>query len=283
MRRSGIQLAYPFEEKRLAKWQPPYLVQPKLDGVRCRALPIGRDKSYTLVSSEENFIHGMSHVEDALESLPFRVELDGELYCHGMPFEEIFSRTSRGVNYHPDARQIGYFIFDICDEQMPQIKRTNWLFKHNDLFRNPLWLVTTMVAKDLDEVLKCYDMFCSAEYEGIIVRHTDAPYVRRRSTYMMKFKPKQRDEYLVVGWKEELSIEGVPKGRLGALICESDGEQFSVGTGLTVEDREGLWDLRDSLIGKIAVVDYQHTTAGRKVPRFPVLVSLKEKEVIQYG
>jgi len=34
-KRAGVQLCYPFEEKRLAKWEPPYIVQPKLDGERC--------------------------------------------------------------------------------------------------------------------------------------------------------------------------------------------------------------------------------------------------------
>ena len=37
-KRTGIMLCYPFEEKRLNKWNPPYIIQPKLDGERCRAV-----------------------------------------------------------------------------------------------------------------------------------------------------------------------------------------------------------------------------------------------------
>jgi len=278
-RRQGIQLAYPFEKKRLLKWEPPYLVQPKLDGVRCRALCLNTDNSsgYSLLSSEENLIFGMKHIEEALDALPFTTELDGELYSHGLTFEQIFSRTSREVNYHPDALQVGYHIFDICDEEMPQLRRLQWLRQQSDLILPPLHLVPTMVATTLEEIMDCLRHYTKCGYEGIIVRHVSAPYVRRRSTWMMKWKPKRRDEYLIVGWKEEVSIGGVPKGRLGALICESDGERFSVGSGFTEEDRISYWVIRDSLIGKTCVVDYQHLTAGRKVPRHPVVVSIEER------
>jgi len=279
-RRAGIQLAYPFEEKRLLKWDPPYLVQPKLDGVRCRALCFNTDNSsdYSLLSSEENLIFGMKHIEEALDALPFRKELDGELYSHGLSFEEIFSRTSREVNYHPEAQRIGYYIFDLCDETMPQLRRLTWLKDQMDYFRPPLWLVPTTVCTTLDEIMETLHLYTENGYEGIIVRHHSAPYLRRRSTWMMKFKPSREDEYLIVGYKEEISIDGVPKDRLGALICTSgDGEEFSVGSGFTEDDRIGWWPIRDSLIGKTCVVAYQHLTAGRKVPRHPVVVSIKER------
>ena len=275
-RRQGIQLAYPFEEKRLLKWSPPYLVQPKLDGVRCRALCFNTDNShgYSLLSSEENLIFGMKHIEEALDALPGAAEFDGELYCHDLTFEQIFSRTSREVNYHPEATQIGYYIFDICNEDMPQLRRTQWLQQQQDYIRPPLWLVPTMIATTLEEIMDCLESYTKCGYEGVIVRHVSAPYVRRRATHMMKWKPKKRDEYLIVGYKEEVSIDGVPKGRLGALICISDDEEFSVGSGFTEDDRIGWWPIRDSLIGKTCIVDYQHLTAGRKVPRHPVVVNV---------
>jgi ATP-dependent DNA ligase len=274
-RRQGIMLCYPFEERRLASWGPPYLVQPKLDGVRCRALPLGQSREYTLLSSEENIIFGMKHIEVALDALPFTTELDGELYCHGLSFEEIFSRTSRSENYHPDANQIGYYIFDICDEHMPQLERTKWLQSQSDYIRPPLWNVTTMVATTLSEVMECMEVFVDAGYEGIIVRDIDASYVRKRSTRIMKFKPKKRDEYPIIGYKEEISKDGAPKGSLGALVCMSDGEEFSVGTGFTESERQGLWMRRDELVGRTCIVAYQHTTLRRGVPRFPVKVSIK--------
>jgi ATP-dependent DNA ligase len=227
-----------------------------------------------LLSSEENLVFGMEHIENALDALPIGHELDGELYCHGMSFEEIFSRTSRTTERHPDVGQIGYHIFDICDEEMAQVKRVNELYLLVDQVKPPLHIVSTMIAEDIDQVMFCYETICNAGYEGIIVRHAEAPYVRKRSIWMMKFKPKKSDQYRIVGWKEEVSISGAPKNRLGALICTSGEEEFSVGSGLTDDQREELWEEREGLVGKWCIIEYQHTTPGRGVPRFPVLMSI---------
>ena len=101
----------------------------------------------------------------------------------------------------------------------------------------------------------------------------------------MKFKPKKSDEYVIVGFNEEMSKYGEQKGALGSLICTgSDGEEFRVGTGFDQGSRKRLWDRREDLIGKICKVSYQHLTPGKKVPRFPVFVSIEDKmEVIEDG
>jgi hypothetical protein len=95
---------------------------------------------------------------------------------------------------------------------------------------------------------------------------------------MMKLKPKKEDIYKIVGYKEEVSISNTPKNRLGSLICVgSDGTEFSVGSGLSDEERLNLWNIRDNLKGMYVRIAYQHITPGRKVPRFPIYM-----EVIDY-
>jgi ATP-dependent DNA ligase len=111
------------------------------------------------------------------------------------------------------------------------------------------------------------------------VRHFGAPYLRKRSTMIMKFKPKKDDYYKIVGYEEEVSIHGEPKGRLGALKCKSETDQhFAVGSGLTDTQREELWANREVLPGKLAHVKYQHITTGKGVPRFPVLIEIIDTE-----
>lgn len=275
----GIQKCVPFEEKRLLKWQPPFIVQPKYDGVRCRAVPIQtgpKGNEYILLSSEENIVYSVPHLNEMLATLGLRAELDGELYCHGMSFEQILSITSRTVNLHEDHKKIQFHCFDIVNKE-PQMRRQILVdalrYLHKDLAIAPFW-----VCESLDDIMLVYDKIIELGYEGIIVRHFAAPYERKRSTMIMKFKPKKEDEYEILGFKEEFSNEGTPKGRLGALVCSSgDGETFSVGTGFDDEARAVLWRNREELIGKIAKVKYQHLSSGRKVPRFPVFV-----EVIKY-
>jgi len=120
-----------------------------------------------------------------------------------------------------------------------------------------------------------HDKLQELVYEGIIVRHTQAPYELKRSLYVMKFKAKKEDEYEIVGFQEEFSNEGKPKNSLGALTCKSgDGNLFNIGTGFSAEARQILWNTRENLKGKMAKVKYQHLTTGKQVPRFPVFVEV---------
>lgn len=283
MPRTGIMLAYPFEEKRLSRWKPPYILQPKLDGERCRSLntllfPNSQEQPSRsmLVSSEENPFFSVPHINQAIvDQGLFHLELDGELYAHHLTFEEIHSRVSRTVNLHPDYEAIGYYIFDIVNIYKTQIERMNILLDLS--ITGPLTRVPICICNNLDEVMRSYNDFIEAGYEGMIVRHATASYVRKRSIFMMKFKPKRSDTYDIVGSVEEVSITGVPKQALGALILRgSDGIEFKVGTGFSRGDRARLWKGVELLKGKRAKISYQHLTSGKKVPRFPVFVEIIE-------
>ena len=268
----NVMKAYPFEEKRLAKWEPPYIIQPKYDGVRCRAVPIDTG-GYLLLSSEENIIYSVPHINEELSTIGKFSELDGELYAHGASFEEIVSITSRTTNLHPDRRRIRFHVFDVVNDQ-PQMKR---LIEIEKLKGISDWLKVApfWICKTLNDIMRVYDLLIEKGYEGIIVRHKLAPYVRKRSIYVMKFKPKQSDTYEIIGTQEEISIHGEFKNRLGSLVCKSgDGNIFNVGTGFTDERRHELWDIKEILPGMKAVVKYQHITSGKQVPRFPVFVEV---------
>lgn len=269
--------AAPFEEKRLLKWKPPFIVQPKYDGWRCRAVPSNLDIGhYVLFSSEENIFFSVPHINEALDTLGLCAELDGELYCHKMPIEQLSSIVSRTVNLHPDHQQVHFHVFDIVNEE-PQMKRLlqieNLKGLHPLIHISPFWL-----CESLEDIMRTYDRIIDLGYEGIIVRHFQAPYQRKRSTLVMKFKPKQEDIYEILSYEEEYSVSGVPKGSLGALVCDSgDGNTFNVGTGFSDEQRATLWTRRDELQGKFARVKYQHRMSGTNKPRFPVFVEVLER------
>jgi ATP-dependent DNA ligase len=263
----NIMKAMPFTEERLAKWQPPYIVQPKYDGVRCRAIPLSGpsgDKCL-LLSSEENIIFSVPHLNEIIGGLNLRTELDGELYCHGMSFEQILSITSRTVNLHPDYRCIQFHCFDIVNDQ-PQMKRS--LIIENLKGINPHIVVSPFwICANLDDVKEAYDKIINLGYEGIIVRNSLGPYEVKRSLWVMKFKPKKSDTYKIIGWKEEVSKDGIPKGRIGSLLLASQtGDEFSVSAGLDGQKKVDLWNIRDQIAGKEAIVHYQHLT-DKKVPK----------------
>lgn len=276
--RSGIMLCYPYEEKRLAKWEPPYLVQPKLDGERCRALVTST--GVLLVSSEKNIINSVPHINEAIAkmSFPEGTELDGELYNHGMEFGDIHSIVSRKVLMHDEASLMHYHIFDIIPVNNPQMIQGHRHMALRDIgFSNPLVLVPTHLAFTESDVIKVYDEYIALGYEGIIVRNAYATYERKRSLFVMKFKPKKKDQYEIIDLQEAIDKDGHPKGMLGAFICRgSDGTPFGVGAGkLTHEERTNLWNDREHVLGRICEVQYQNLTPD-SVPRFGLCVRLLE-------
>jgi ATP-dependent DNA ligase len=274
-RRSGIQLCYPFEEKRLYTWKSPYIIQPKLDGVRCRA--VCNNGNITLISSEGHIIEYVSHINKALRKMVEldNIELDGELYLHGMNFQDIISRTSRSKNPHHDAASIEYHIFDVINskKQIDRIAELNKLgfFKADNIIK----IVPSSLVRDIGEVMELYSKYIDENFEGFVIRDTYGDYQRKRYTGMMKFKPHQWDLYVILGTQEEVSIDGFPKGTLGAFICtSSEGTIFNVGTGLTRDQRVAYWKIREELVGKKLKVKYQSLTQGNKIPRFPVALEV---------
>lgn len=270
--RKNIQLAYPLEEKRLKKWTPPYLTQPKLDGIRCRREP----NSPLILSSEENPIWGVPHINSQLrESNINGHELDGELYKHGWSFEKISGITSREVNLHHEHELLEYHVFDIINDSI-QGDRICQLSEISTRFKSRIKMVPFDICESFNDIMDCYNDYIENGYEGIIVRNFTAIYRRSRSIYMMKFKPKKEDIYEIVGYKEETSISRNPKGRLGSIICRKDGRDFSVGSGFSDRDREALWSVRETLERRKLRVQYQHITNKNKVPRFPIFMEVIE-------
>lgn len=267
-------LCYPFSEDRLHKWGDKFLIQPKLDGDRCRAI-FDEFGKVTLLSSEENIINSVPHIVEQLENMGYKnFEFDGELYTHGANHQEINSVVSRTVNIHPDFEKVEYHIFDYVSDE-PQLLRSTNLQKLIQKANN-VKLVETQYGETIEHVMHGLEYYTENGYEGVVIRCLMFPYMRKRSTGMMKFKPRKDDYYIIIGFEEEISIHGEPKNSLGALWLSSDNqEKFKVGSGsfLTQENRKLLWERRLTLVGAVAHVKYQHLT-NRKVPRFPVLVNI---------
>lgn len=281
VRRSGIQLAYPFEEKRLASWDPPYLLDPKLDGDRCRTI-FDKHKSVELLSSEENSIWSVPIIKQELESTCLRdLELDGELYIHGRPQAETHGIIStQRVSIHEDHHKVEYHLFDLIDLNTPTQKRRYYL---NVLYQEHLKdlphikIIPFYVINTLEEVYKGLEYFMSLGYEGFILRKFDELYRRKRSIYMMKFKPKKQDVYLIVGFNEAIDQHKQPMGMVGSFLCRSPPkpEIFPIGAGrIKHDERRTIWENQEAVLGKPLHVYYQHLTAKNGVPRSGVAVEV---------
>ena len=279
-KRKGIQLAMPFEERRLlnqgrfhVKWTPPWLVQPKLNGERCRV--IREEGICLLLSSTEESILSVPHIQHwCLSHLPLG-EWDGELNVHGWTWAEIHGVVGRTTNLHENYGLMELHLFDWPSRNESQLMRLVELRKmFSSLSKGgPLRYVKSEVAHTLEDVYQLYDRFIGEGYEGFIIRELGAPYERKRSGAMMKFKPKQTDHYEIVGVYEAISEDGTPKGMVGGFNCIDDMETiFSVGAGkLSHDERYKMWMAyceSNYPIGMNLEVEYQTLSDKNKVPLF---------------
>ena len=267
----------------MLRWNPPYLVQPKLNGERCRALLLDEP---VMLSSEENLITSCPHILEELRVITQRfpelkgLELDGENYSHGTLLQDIHSIVSRKTGgLHDDYLDISFHVFDLALD-IPQSMRIQALVKLFDLLGETqhIRMVPNYEASTLAGINYYLEQFMLQGFEGIIVRDKDAHYVRRRSTQMMKFKPRKGDVYQIVGLQEEVSIHGEKKGTLGAFFLRgNDDTVFKVGTGFTAEQRKEYY--HPGLVGKWAKILYQ-TKSKDGVPCHSVFVSILDEPVI---
>jgi DNA ligase-1 len=117
-------------------------------------------------------------------------------------------------------------------------------------------------------------------YEGIMIKDVDAPYVCKRSTDWMKWKPTITVDLTVIAVEQGT---GRNSERLGALVCEGedDGKHITVnvGSGYSDEDREEYWSNQDAVIGRTAEVLCDAVTQNRDGTyslRFPRFVRFRD-------
>lgn len=136
--------------------------------------------------------------------------------------------------------------------------------------------------------------------EGVMLRDPQAAYKCGRSgkvnPSLSKLKRFTDDEFIVVGYEQFESNQNEAKtnelGRtqrstskegkvalqaLGSLILKTkDGIVFNCGTGFTEEQRNQLWQEKDSLAGKLAKVKFFHYSKDN-VPLLPVFLGFRNE------
>lgn len=266
-KRTGIMLPVLFTEKLFKRLPKPVFVQAKIEGDRMRAKI--EDGNVNLLSSGGKERTSVPHISAELYYSGLKdVELDGELYRHGMEHSEIRSIVSRTKNLHPDHEKIRYYVYDIVseDKQEKRLKHLSDIFMYNNF--EHLRHVTYHIVHTLEKMQYYYDMFLEEGYEGIIIRHPYTSYTRRKVSTMLKLKPRVSDYFKIVGVVEEVSIQGERKNTFGAFICKThEGALFSVGTGPTKPQRDFIWRYREIFKGRRVKIRFQDYTKVRHVPK----------------
>jgi DNA ligase 1 len=170
--------------------------------------------------------------------------LDGELYCHNMPLQDIMSAVAVTRDKPTaESKLIFFYPFDIIDFTKPAKARMKLL---HDLmpvkYRAGFIYYKPRLVDSAEDIKDFMDAKVSSGYEGICLRQADSFYIpqgpnKTASIALTKLKNFQDAVFACVAVK--IATQGQFKGLLGALVCRAaNGKLFKVGTGFTAQQRE---------------------------------------------
>jgi DNA ligase-1 len=251
----------------------PVWVQPKLDGVRCL---LYAKEGRVVFQSRQNtvyppFEHLVNEVQGWLERMPPNTVLDGELYTHGMGFEEIVSMVRRSKKRTVDIHYTVYDFFIPGEATLPYEERLGVLTKARGP-ENHVHLIETQKVACEAELSAWLPHYLERGYEGIMVRRNGV-YKEGRSKDLLKYKLFKDEEYEVVG--HHMSKVGDP---VPIFDCRtSDGKLFGVMMKENHEEKIKRMENIEGWYGKKLTVKYQELTK-EGIPRFPVGIGFRDYE-----
>ena len=276
-------------------------LEPKLDGVRVLLMVIpGASEGVTTICFSRNgkVFDNFTHIEQQVSDNFVKIArghqnalingfvLDGEVI--GNTFQELMRQARRKTDVQADDSVFN--IFDIIP--LSDFREGHWnaqLHKRIAILEHIRHVVDTMpnvellphIMVDLDtaagkDQLERYAKDqVNAGFEGIMIKELEAPYICKRSTDWMNWKPTLTVDLEVVGVEEGT---GRNLGRLGALVCHGvdDGKEITVnvGSGFSDTDRDDYWTNRNLVIGRTAevlcdvITQNQDGTYSLRFPRF---------------
>jgi ATP-dependent DNA ligase len=235
-------------------------VQRKYNGVRTvTALSADDDPPRVIMYSRRGVLYpGFAHIKTELGEIlgeywasGRKLYLDGEIYKHGVPLQEISGYARKEEN--TDGIKCDYMVYDcfIPGEDLVYSARKAILDEIFDTFEfEHVKQVPTYRAHTMGEIMGLYEQFLKEEYEGAMVRFDRAykySYNDHHSSVLLKIKPTEDAEYEIVRW--ETGTKGKALGAL-MIVCktvstERDGtvipsKEFPVTPAMELPDRIAL-------------------------------------------
>ena len=237
-----------------------YLVSEKLDGVR--AIWDGktlRFRSGKTIIAPHWFLDG----------LPER-SLDGELWLGRGTFERLSGIVRREVPDDAEWRQVRYMIFELPGAPGTFAQRVA-LIREVVKQADVPWLreIEQFSVVDRNNLQQHMKEVVKAGGEGLMLHRADAPYETGRSDTLLKMKPWEDAEAVVIGYQPG---KGKHAGKMGALLVRTDdGREFSLGTGFSDQQRR-----EPPPIGTKVTYRYRDLT-GNGLPRFASFLRVRQE------
>lgn len=228
-----------------------WLVSEKLDGVR--AWWDGRVLRFR--SGIE--IHAPAWFRSHLPNVP----LDGELWLGRGRFEDLVGIVRRKDPVDAAWRSVRYQVFDLPGAPEGFAQRSQRLSHLVHRSCTPfLEAAEQFELPNRAALFSLLDEVVGGGGEGLMLHRADAAWRSGRTGALLKLKPLQDDEAVVIGHEPG---QGRNVGRLGALrVRDARGLEFRLGTGLDDASR-----LQPPAVGTVVTYTHQGRTA-QGVPRF---------------
>lgn len=277
----------------------PLLGSPKLDGQRVCILE-GQAVSRSLKPIANRALR-------EILSNPLLDGLDGEVLAGDPNSDRAFNNTIRKISAHnADPDGLIFYCFDSFDDPtLPFVQRLERTKAKVEIARAAGLPVDFLHHEEITstaQMLSMYRRNLDKGLEGLMLRKADAQYRFGRSTpksgELYKLKEFATAEAEIIGWeplyrnhnekvKNALGLSErstaqagkVADDLVGALQVRDllSGVEFRIGSGFTQEDRERMWEDRDSLVGQVVV--YKSAQAGIvDLPRHPVWLGMRSRE-----
>ena len=276
----------------------PYVIEPKLDGVRCYIKLV--DGKVTMWSRGNKEFKSVPHLAENRFIIEFFKKypdaiLDGELYNHALKndFNKIVSlvkktkptaadleESKKIVEYHcfdsyyPSDAELNYVQRKVrVGEIISDIRGTDVLFKETYVSCEEVKVVGLFfiqqktnneygwwlnVVQTEEKVDEYLENQLKLGYEGVMLKKYDVPYFFGRSFDMLKYKRFKDAEFKIVDIEDG---KGNKKGKATAVICvDENGTEFKAGVTGTEEFAAEMFANKEAYIGKIATIKYQELT-----------------------
>jgi DNA ligase-1 len=257
------------------------LIENKYDGVRCIA--IVQNNTAILYSRNGKVFPNFPHIEAALSKPEFNnMVFDGEIMSEN--FQALMKQVYRKTDV--DTSDAYMALFDVLDlvefnagkGACTTVERKQILAElpFDECIRKVDFRQVNLDTEEGQQIFKNMNKIAIAEgYEGLMVKPVGSIYECKRSASWLKIKPIIEVTLTIIDIEEG---QGKFEGTAGALVCEGidDGVIIgvNVGSGLTDEMRESIWNNRDDVIGQLveiradAITQAENGEYSLRFPRF---------------
>ena len=275
----------------------PVIMDVKVDGIRGRIRKVG--DQIVILSTNKRFFKYKDHIRRMLKPmfdyLPPDVDIDGELYCPWMTWQDIVSAVKTENDCHARDADIGFYMFDIIIPNMPLQQRINMLrnayfeCSKQGCFDVRIQLLKKYIAYNHQDIAKFHEWATQHGWEGAIIRKmaikdVTGNYVEKslqKSIYkggknnnLLKVKSFIDEECLI---KDIICGEGREENAAIFICQDMRGGTFNLRPAGSIEERIKMYFNKHLYVGKVYTYKYFSLT-NDGLPKFPTGVGFRNYE-----